>query len=486
MTVTQPATSKKSWAKAIAQPAEEFAPVSLPLLSGQLPQGLRGSLYRNGPARLERDGVLTGHWFDGDGAVLAVHFGESGATGVYRYVKTASYLAESAANEFLYANYGMTAPGPVWNNWLKPLKNAANTSVFALSDRLLALWEGGKPHALDLETLQTLGEDDLGCLKGALSYSAHPKYDAETGDLFNFGVSPGSNSTLNIYRSNLKSSPAGTSLGQILQKAAIPLKGMPLIHDFVLAGRYLVFCISPVRMNALPALIGLQSFSDALDWKPELGTQILIIDRDTLTLVRQIEADPWFQWHFGNGYEDADGSIVLDMIRYADFQTNQYLKEVATGQTHTRTKGTLWQIRLNPQTGTVQSADERLPRSGEFPVVPPHQTGQTSHQVYLSLHRPDVDPTQELLGAIARFDYTTDTLMEAELGHNRYPSEPIYARDRLNPEQGWILTVVFDGNTNTSEVWIFDSDRLDEVPVCRLALPSVIPHSFHGTWREVK
>jgi len=39
----------------------------------------------------------------------------------------------------------MTAPGPIWNQWLKPINNVANTSVLALPDKLLALWEGGKP-----------------------------------------------------------------------------------------------------------------------------------------------------------------------------------------------------------------------------------------------------------------------------------------------------------------------------------------------------
>jgi len=35
---------------------------------------------------------------------------------------------------------GMTAPGPIWNQWLKPINNVANTSVLALPDKLLALW----------------------------------------------------------------------------------------------------------------------------------------------------------------------------------------------------------------------------------------------------------------------------------------------------------------------------------------------------------
>ena len=75
-------SNTKAWAKAIAQPAAEFPPTPLPVLSGQLPVSLRGSLYRNGVARLERGGNRVGHWFDGDGAVLAVHFTDTGATGL--------------------------------------------------------------------------------------------------------------------------------------------------------------------------------------------------------------------------------------------------------------------------------------------------------------------------------------------------------------------------------------------------------------------
>jgi len=91
--------------------------------------------------------------------------------------------------------------------------------------------------------------------------------------------------------------------------------------------------------------------------------------------------------------------------------------------------------------------------------------------------------TQEIFGAIARFDNKTDSLVMADLGENRYPSEPLYASDAINPEQGWILTVVYDGNSDTSEVMVFDSNALDNEPVCRLGLPNVIPHSFHGKWK---
>ncbi|MHC5759088.1 carotenoid oxygenase family protein [Nostoc sp.] len=466
---------KLPWATALAQPATEFPPTQLQILSGQIPEGLRGTLYRNGPGRLERGDIHVGHWFDGDGAILAIHFTDDGATGVYRYVQTGGYEEEAAAGKLLYGNYGMTAPGAIWNQWLKPVKNAANTSVLALPDKLLALWEGDNPHALDLQTLKTLGKDDLGALNNGLAYSAHPKIDSKTGEIFNFGISYGLNGILNIYKSNFT--------GKILQKTSFELDGIPFVHDFVLAGQYLVFFVPPVRLNPLPVITGFSCYSDSLEWKPQLGTQFLVFDRESLSLTSRGETEPWFQWHFSNAYVDASGSVIVDVARYEDFQTNQYLKEVATGEIHTPGMSTFWQVHLNPQTGKVTIIQQLLDRYCEFPTVPQQNVGQASPYTYLSIFRQGTDINRELLNAIARFDHLTDTLTEANLGENRYPSEPIYASNPSLPDQGWVITVVYDGNSNSSEVWVFDSDRLDEEPVCRLGLPSVIPHSFHGTWK---
>ncbi|HEY9830322.1 MAG TPA: carotenoid oxygenase family protein [Stenomitos sp.] len=475
MKTTPKPLTRRAWANAIAQPAPEFPPTPLPLLSGQIPEGLRGSLYRNGPGRLERGGRRVGHWFDGDGAILGVHFTDAGAIGLYRYVQTSGYQDESQQEKFLYPNYGMTAPGQIWQRWGKPVKNAANTSVLPLSDKLLALWEGGNPHALDLQTLETRGIDDLSQLDEGAPFSAHPKCDPKTGEIFNFGVTVGLNITLKVYKSD--------PTGKIIQQSSVPLDGLSVLHDFVLAGQYLIFFVPPVRINLLKAGFGFSSYSDAMEWHAERPTQIIVLDRETLTLVSRTEAEPWFQWHFSNGYVDRDGMIAIDLVRYPNFQTNQYLKEIATGQTQTQVKGTLWQVRLNPQTGKVIQQVELLDRACEFPVVPPQFVGQASPDIYLAVHRDGVDIRQELFGAIARFNTKTDHLAIAQMGENRYPSEPLYAADALNHNQGWVLTVVYDGNSNTSEVWIFDGDALDDEPVCRLGLPSIIPHSFHGKWK---
>ncbi|MEO0407884.1 MAG: carotenoid oxygenase family protein [Cyanobacteria bacterium P01_A01_bin.135] len=465
-----------TWSKAIAQPATEFAKTPLTLIEGQVPAGLRGTLYRNGPGRLQRSGEPVGHWFDGDGAILAVALAEGTATATYRYVRTSQFATEELADRFLYSGYGMTAPGPLWKRWTTPLKNAANTSVLPLGDRLLALWEGGNPHALDLDSLRTLGRDDLaGALAGNAAYSAHPKVDPATGDIYNFGVAPGLNASLTLYRSDRD--------GRVQQTAQISLEGTPLIHDFALAGPYLLFCAPPTRIDLIPVGLGLKPFGDSIQWRPDLGTQIIVVDKQTLEVVSKETADPWFQWHVSNAYlEGKSGHLVLDVIRYADFATNDYLREVATGAVRTRTKGTYWRICIDPQTGRVLSQTELIDQSCEFPVVDPQQVGQAADAVYLTLHRSGEAAYSDMFGAIAKYDFGTGDLVLADCGEQRYPSEPLYAKD-ADSQRGWVLTVVFDGNQEQSELWIFAADALCDGPVARLGLPQVIPPSFHGRWQ---
>ncbi|WP_055074608.1 carotenoid oxygenase family protein [Pseudanabaena sp. 'Roaring Creek'] len=475
MTVTISNSKSASWAKAIAKPAQEFPLTNLPTISGKIPANLKGSLYRNGPARLERGEFTVGHWFDGDGAILAVHFADGQARATYRYVQTEGYLIEEKADKLIFGNYGMTATGSWLQRFGKSSKNVANTSVLALPDKLLALWEGGLPHALDLETLETYGLENLEGLQKHLPYSAHPKRDPQTGEIFNFGVSYGKNATLHIYRSDRH--------GNLITKNQTILTGLSMIHDFVLAGDYLIFCVPPLRMNPLPVLLNLKSYSDSLDWKPEEGTEILVFDRHNLELVSRNIVEPWFQWHFGNGYSDRDGNVVFDLIRYEDFTTNQFLKEVASGHTKTKAQGNFWQMRLNPKTGEFLETTQLMDRGSEFPIVAPAEVGQFSRYTYLSV-RKSATPQTELFNAIARYDRQNNTIAETDLGTNCYPMEPIFAPDLTRPDRGYVITVVFDGDRESSEVWVFDSDRLDSEPVCRLALPSIVPMGFHGTWRS--
>jgi all-trans-8'-apo-beta-carotenal 15,15'-oxygenase len=475
-TTSLPLTTKPLWGQALATPAPEFPQTQLQILSGALPSGLSGTLYRNGPGRLERGGKRVGHWFDGDGAILAIRFAEGAARGVYRYVQTKKYQEESQVDRWLYGNYGMRPAGNLWERWGKSLGNAANTSVLALPDRLLALWEGGAPHALDLDSLATLGTDNLGSDLTPLVYSAHPKIDPISGHIYNFGISVGAQPKLNLYQSD--------RTGKIVKFIQTKLPRLTIVHDFLMVGRYLVFCINPIDIQPLAILFRLASYSESMRWKPELGTQILVFDREDLSLVSNFITEPWYQWHFGNGYVDANGHIICDLVRYRDFDSNEFFREVASGETHTEAIGTLWQLVIDPSAGKLISSEQLIDRSCEFPLVPSSQVGQEWRYTYLAVHKPGAVLNRELVGTIGRFDRHTHTLTTANLSNHLYPTEPIHVVDKFDPNRGWILTVIYDGERHQSEVWVYDCDRLDEPPVCRLGLPSVVPMGFHGTWKS--
>jgi all-trans-8'-apo-beta-carotenal 15,15'-oxygenase len=463
--------TKAPWSSAFAQRIQEFPLTPLNVIAGAIPQNLRGSLYRNGPGLFERQGEQIAHWFDGDGAILAVHFDGATANGTYRMVQTEGYLQEEALGKFQLGGYGRRSTQPFWKS--SPPKNAANTSVIAAGDRLLALWEGGLPHALDRQTLETSGLDNLQGLTTNQPFSAHPKVDPKTSEIYNFGVTFGRQTQLNIYRCDRS--------GKLQQQGKVPLDYIPIIHDFVLAGPYLIFCISPVHLNPLPVMLRQKSYSDSLVWHPERGTRILVVDRETLTPLSQGDADPWFQWHFGNGYVDPDGQIVIDVVRYEDFQTNRFLQEVPGGKPQTNAPSQLWRMRIDAQKAHVTEFQSLSDHHCEFPIVNPFQVGQAHRYTYMAAQS-NLSKSTDLFDAIGCYDHEQDEMTLTDLGDCHYLSEPIFAPDPQNPYQGWILVVVYNVDLRRSEVWILDSQHLDTEPLCRLALPQTVALGFHGTW----
>ena len=47
-------------------------------------------------------------------------------------------------------------------------------------------------------------------------------------------------------------------------------------------------------------------------WKPELGTQVLVLDKDDLSKRRLFDLPPFFFFHLGDAWEDADGTVRFD------------------------------------------------------------------------------------------------------------------------------------------------------------------------------
>lgn len=337
----------------------------------------------------------------------------------------------------------------------------------------------GHPHALDPDTLETLGLDNLGMLTKNQAFSAHPKFDPQTGEIYSFGTG---------YRYiNCKIVPQlhlfhCDVTGQIRRQAEIPLPRFSIIHDFALAGPYLIFLVPPVAMNVFGLTFGMSRFKDAIQWRPQLGTQVIIVDRETFQEVGRYETEPWFHWHIGNGYVDKDGTVVIDFVRYPDLGSIGLLADIISFSM-TPASGRLWRIRINPQNGKLIENLPFLDRVCEFPVVSPFVAGSKARYIYLSSGTSVKAKTESIFSSIACVDTETGKATFAELGQGCYLTESIYAPDKFAPDQGWILSVVFDGNQDQSTLHIYNADKLDSDPVCVLKLPHIVPFGFHGTWR---
>ena len=251
-------------------------------IDGAVPPGLRGTLFRNGSGRNQLNGQWFPHWFDGDGMISAIRFDETGIRYLNRYVRTDNYVNETREGRILYRGFGKMRPGGVIANTLRQPGNVSNTSVVMQGDRLLSLWEGGAPYALDPKTLKTYRLEDFDGRMRA--FSAHPKIDPVSGDLYNFGIDYGAKTTLTPYRI------AGDGALEAFPAIALPYPVMN--HDFVLTKNYLVFCLGPILLHPLKFVLGLASFDGALHWDGGRPTLILLVRRDGSEAPRWIETHP--------------------------------------------------------------------------------------------------------------------------------------------------------------------------------------------------
>jgi all-trans-8'-apo-beta-carotenal 15,15'-oxygenase len=217
----------------------ELEGVELTAARGAIPPELVGTLYRNGPGRLERGGQWVHHPFDGDGMITALRFVGGKVELRNRFVRTEGWQAEEVADKFLYRGvFGTQKPGgAVANAFDLRLKNIANTHVVRLGDQLLALWEAAEPHALDPDTLETRGLSLLdGVLKKGEAFSAHPRFDPGhhgAPRMVTFGVKAGPRSTIRLMEFS--------SAGELLADSRHSFKGFAFLHDFAITPNWAVF-----------------------------------------------------------------------------------------------------------------------------------------------------------------------------------------------------------------------------------------------------
>jgi len=487
--VAAPAYDRADWASAFRNVGVELDGVAVRAASGTIPAELKGTLYRNGPGRLERGGQWVHHPFDGDGMITALRFEAGEAQLRNRFVRTEGFEAEEQAGKFLYRGvFGTQKPGGVAANAFDlRLKNIANTHVVRLGDQLLALWEAAEPHALDPDTLETRGLSLLdGVLKKGEAFSAHPRFDPGhhgAPRMVTFGVQSGPRSTIRLMEFAVEDDAAsGVKAGQLLSERRDSFGGFAFLHDFAITPNWAVFLQNAIAFNPLPYVAGRKGAAQCLQSQPGGQAKFWLIPRDVGAFAGQkpriIDAPDGFVFHHLNAWEEGD-DVVVESIFYADFPSIGPDEDFRSVNFELLPEGLLEQCRINLSDGSV-STQRLSERCCEFAMVNPEREGLPCRFAWMAVTERETgnDPLQ----AIKKLDLQSGERQVWSAAPRGFVSEPLMVpRPGSSLEDdGWVLCLVWNGARCASDLVILDAASLAEVAV--LELPLAVPHGLHGSW----
>ncbi|WP_157246464.1 carotenoid oxygenase family protein [Nonomuraea typhae] len=483
------------------EPVPGEVDISLVEITGTLPPELRGTLYRNGPGRWEVGSTQLDCLLDPDGMIGTFILDGSSVRFRNRYVRTEQYLQGNLAGRLVNLTSGQRLPGGIPKNVLRRLGNPANTNVLIQGERLFALWEGGRPYELDIDTLDTLGMTDLnGALKGPLGpYSAHYCWDPASESVVNFGVDPYMPRMDLAYLQGARDGVEWRRrvrelLGEVRPRirlrlyetdrygvtrylGSVPMATFSWIHDMALTPRYAIFAETPVCFDFAAVTLGSASGMDAMRLKRNTPARFILVPRDGGP-VRTVETDPFFLFHFTNAYDEGN-DVIVELPRFAPDTfpaVKAWMRNVRTGTVPSKSVLTRYRISASGKVTLEDAGDVPC----EFPQFDQRFATQRHHVTFAAA----LGSSGVGLGAgVARFDHrdsTTDSFRPE--GHDL--AEPVFVpRAPDSPEgDGWVLTIGYHQKEHRSSLMIFDAEHLADGPVAEAWLPFHIPGSFHGAF----
>ena len=397
-----------------------------------------------------------------------------------KFIRTSKYQKEEAAGRYLYETWTTQTPGGLLENLGADIGNQAGVSVIMRNGKLYAFDESSQPYELDPETLTTLGLSQLGLPEGTALYAAHWKVDSQTGEWLHFGLEYGRKVTLHttIFQQD----------GQLKKHRTITLPRYTYMHDFFVSDRHMIFNVHPVELSIFRFLLGLESFSGTMNWRPENGNLILILDREGEAEPIQLTTDASWMWHALNAYEEGD-EIIADFVGYQNpdhflgadpalfaIMCGRKVESVFPGKIRR------YVINLRKKSIRQEILDES---SHEFPFVNQHHSCRKHRFGYFAKG----DQGAIFFSSIARVDTKTGKSEVYDFGQGFYCLEPVFA-PKPNfvytsddaEEPGWLLMEVYNSQTKRSFVAILQVDHVSAGPVAIIHLNHHISLSFHGYW----
>jgi carotenoid cleavage dioxygenase-like enzyme len=442
----------------------------LPVI-GELPSGLNGTLYRNGPN--PQFPIKGAHLFGGDGMLHAFELSNGRASYRNRWVRTAHWKAERQAGRRLFDGFGRAEESDLAAADVAD-EGVANTHVMWHAGRLLALEEAHLPIEIEPDTLATRGPYDFG---GALNgpFTAHPKTDPVTGEMIFFGYgATGPLSSGMTY---------GTidAAGHVTRFDRFEAPYASMVHDFAVTERHVLFPILPLSASMARAQRGQPPFA----WEPGLGARVGVMSREgRIEDIRWFEGEAGYVFHVMNAWEEHDTKgyrIVADVMRYDEPPLFPYPDGRPTDPLRSVARLCRWTFDLaSPGNRFEQEPLDDL--AGEFPRMDDRRAGLAYRHGWYACQR------EAFHGAgnegLAHHDAVTGHRTLHYLPPGDRVSEPVFlprAPDAAEGE-GWLLATAYRAADCRSDLIVFDAQSLPDGPIATVQLSHRVPSGFHGSW----
>ena len=464
----QTALSEKPWLLGYLGATETELHGSAKIVLGRVPDDLKGYFLRNGPALHDIGSDRFTHWFDAPGMVQKFTFADGQVRHHGRLIDTARNRREINAGQILFSGFGTHGHG-LSSGGSADGQNPANISLLEHAGELLALWEGGSPHIIDSNTLETRGIKSWSAETKGMPFGAHPRVDQD-GSLWNVGYSV-NHAALILYHVSTD--------GALLKTHILPQHTTPMIHDFMITQTRIVLVLAPYSAAFDPD----SSFVDQFTWRSDKPARVLVIDKNDLSNILTVETDAFWAFHFGNAYDLSPTEIGFDFAHHdtPGFMTHDAIAAMDgswDGMASSPSRYAQARINLSSKRIDLTTA----PELGQTEFI------QTDTREKLRQHRyalvlsntggKDVYGFNRVLlldrdtGNASHFDHSMTEILEEHL---------IVPKPNASDEF-WIMGTSLDWSTARTSLSVYDGKHLAHGPILKVELDIPLPLGLHGTF----
>ncbi len=453
-------------------------------IEGEIPAEMDGAFYRVHPDPQFAPKAGGGdQFFNGDGMVTMFRFKDGKVSFRQRYAHTDKWKLENAAGKALFGSY--RNPRTDDPSVEGQHRGTANTNVLVFGGDLLAMKEDSPCLVMDKSSLQTDGYTDWQGQLPLRTFGAHPKIDVDTGNLCNIAYACDGDLAKDAHYFEIDEQ------GQVVRRADFEVPYYTMLHDFCIAGDYVVIPVSPY--NSDPSV--LEQDRPHFYYDRSLPTYLGVMRRDSDgSDLRWFKHDVGIcSCHVMNAFAegtkvhlDTPISKIGSLPFFPDKDGAPFDPELAMTELARIT------VDLTSNEDVVESVTKLGDAPGEFPRIDDRMAGKPYTHGWMITY--DLDkpyngppgPFASVINSLTHFNLKTGEEESWWMGPDGSIQEPCFIpRSADAPEgDGWLVALVDDHIRNYSDLCVFDATDVAKGPIARARLPIRLRQGLHGNWAD--